>query len=240
MLNYPPPVLQEIEGVLVVRDDLIEGGTKVRALSQFMDRADEFIYASPAQGYAQLALAIACRAAGKQATVFVAKRNQLHPITAKAKESGARIVQVPYGYMSNVHAKAKEYCVASGAFMFPFGFDFPEFINELSRVAKTLSIEPREVWCVAGSGVLSRALQQAYPKAKIKAVRIGAVPEIAKADLYTAPEKFEQNAKQPPPFPSCSNYDAKAWQFIKQYAQPGALFWNVAGDFPGIHIKRMK
>jgi hypothetical protein len=46
--------------------------------------------------------------------------------------------------------------------------------------------------------------------------------------LYAAPEKFEQDAKVKPPFPSCSNYDAKAWRFIQEYARPGALFWNVA------------
>ena len=31
-----------------------------------------------------------------------------------------------------------------------------------------------------------------------------------------------------PPFPSCSNYDATAWRFVKAYARQGALFWNVA------------
>jgi hypothetical protein len=30
-----------------------------------------------------------------------------------------------------------------------------------------------------------------------------------------------------PPFPSAPTYDAKAWKFMKQYAKPGALFWNV-------------
>ena len=29
-------------------------------------------------------------------------------------------------------------------------------------------------------------------------------------------------------FPSCGNYDAKAWRFITAQASPGALFWNVA------------
>jgi len=43
-----------------------------------------------------------------------------------------------------------------------------------------------------------------------------------------APEKFEQDARLRPPFPSCSNFDAKAWRFVRQRAAPGALFWNVA------------
>jgi hypothetical protein len=46
--------------------------------------------------------------------------------------------------------------------------------------------------------------------------------------VLNAPEKFEQDAKQLPPFRSCLNYDAKAWRFIQQRATEDALFWNVA------------
>jgi hypothetical protein len=46
--------------------------------------------------------------------------------------------------------------------------------------------------------------------------------------VYRAPERFEDEALEPPPFPSCSNYDAKAWRFIRRHAEAGALFWNVA------------
>lgn len=228
MAKYPDPVIEDVGGVLVVRDDLIAGGTKARALAQFMDYADEFVYASPAYGYAQMALAYACRDAGKQATIFVAKRNELHPRTTKAKQAGAKIVQIPYGYMSNVTSKSREYASAAGAMLLPFGLDFPEFISALADIAKGLPITPREVWCVAGSGVLARALQTVWVYADMHAVRIGAEPKAGKAKLHNAPEKYEQDAKAPPPFPSCSNYDAKAWQFIERYASPGALFWNVA------------
>ena len=41
--------------------------------------------------------------------------------------------------------------------------------------------------------------------------------------------KFDKPIKkeEAPPFPSAPTYDAKAWPFIKQYAKPRALFWNV-------------
>lgn len=38
----------------------------------------------------------------------------------------------------------------------------------------------------------------------------------------------EKATGEVPPFPSLSEYDAKVWRFIKQYASKGALFWNVA------------
>lgn len=225
---FPAPVIEDVAGIQVVRDDLIKGGTKARIIGQFLHGADEWVYASPAYGYAQVALAHTAVSMGKRATVFVAKRKALHPRTAEAKAAGAKIVQVPHGYLSNVQAKARAYAEYVGAARLPFGFDFPEFLDAVADVARGLAIRPSEVWTVAGSGTLNRALQQAWPEARFRAVRVGAVPDVAQAELYEAPEKFEQDARQPPPFPSCSNYDAKAWRFIVAHARPGALFWNVA------------
>lgn len=222
------PVIEEIENILVVRDDRIQGGTKRRVIDSILTGFDEYVYASPAAGYAQCALAYGCAATGKQATIFVAKRADLHERTKEAKQAGAKIVQVPYGYLSNVQAKAKAYSKTTGACYVPFGFDSDLVLDGLAGIARGLGIKPAEVWTVAGSGTLTRALQRAWPDAKFYCVRIGSVPKVGTAHVFTAPEKFEQNAKVKPPFPSCSNYDAKAWRFIKQQASPGALFWNVA------------
>jgi len=223
-----PPLVEKCGGLFVVRDDLVPGGTKVRALPALLTGAREFVYASPVAGYAQVALAIAAAEAGVRATVFCAERRELHPRTAAALCAGARIVQVPVGYLNVVRARAREYCAVSGARLLPFGFDTPLFLDTLAAVAYRMPIEPREVWTVAGSGTLTRALQKAWPRAAFYAVRIGALPNAGLARLYVAPEGFEQPARRPPPFPSCSNYDAKAWQFVLAHAKPGALFWNVA------------
>lgn len=76
--------------------------------------------------------------------------------------------------------------------------------------------------------MLCRSLERAFPKASVNAVRVGAEPIVGRAKVWEAPERFEQEARSKPPFPSCSNYDAKVWQFIKRHASPGAVFWNVA------------
>lgn len=223
------PKIIEHDGILVVRDDLIAGGTKARVLPRLMaGPCEEFVYASPVYGYAQIALGHAARAAGKKAVVFCAARRQRHPRTIEAAAAGARIVEVPNGYMTVVRSRARAYCALTGARLLPFGLDVPEIHAALADVARGLKIKPREVWVTAGSGVLSRALQAAWPKAAFFAVRVGAVPSVGAARLFTAPEAFDQDARQPPPFPSCTNYDAKAWQFIRLHARPGALFWNVA------------
>jgi len=220
--------ISQIDGLQVVRDDLITGGTKRRVIDRIFRAEDEYVYASPAAGYAQVALAHGAAAAGKRATIFVARRAQWHARTKEAQAAGATIVQVEHGYLSNVQAKARAYANATGARLLPFGFDCAEVRTALAEIALSLPITPREVWTVAGSGTLTRALQIAWPRAAFHAVQIGKAPTIGRAKLWIAPEKFEENAKEPPPFPSCSNYDAKAWRFIKGNARPGALFWNVA------------
>lgn len=211
-----------------MRDDLFPGGTKARVLSCLFDGRPEYVYASPVQGYAQIALAHAARAAGKTATVFCAARAKEHVRTAEARRAGAKVVAVRPGYLSVVQARAREYCASTGAKLLPFGVDCEEVIEALAGVARSLPIAPAEVWAAAGSGTMIRALQRAWPAARFFAVRVGAEPNVGRAALLVAPEKFEQRAVSPPPFPSCDNYDAKVWQFIRQRASPGALFWNVA------------
>jgi hypothetical protein len=77
-------------------------------------------------------------------------------------------------------------------------------------------------------GTKARALSVLFDMEHREYVQVGHVPDVGRAVLHKAPERFEDDAKVPPPFPSCSNYDAKAWRFIAEHAKPHALFWNVA------------
>lgn len=218
------------EGVQVVRDDLFPGGTKARVLPQILEQMQAkstVVYASPVYGYAQIALAHAAKATGRKAVVFVAKRKVPHNRTMQAIWAGAHIVQVEYGYLKVIQKAAKDFCDAHDATLIPFGIDMAEMREALTGVAQQLKLNPSEVWTVAGSGTLSRSLQAAWPEAYFHAVQIGREPNVGNAKRYLAPESFENAAKIRPPFPSCSNYDAKAWRFIKKYAGPNALFWNV-------------
>lgn len=220
--------IKEHAGFLVVRDDLIPGGTKARVIAALFDSRREYVYASPVQGFAQIALAHAARAAGKEATIFCAARKARHARTQEAAAAGARIVEQSPGYLSVAAKRARDYCAVSGARLLPFGLDCPEIVSAIAALARALPVYPAEVWSVAGSGVLTRGLQAAWPEARFFAVRIGASPNAGRATLITAPERYEDAARVMPPFPSCVNYDAKAWRFMQERAAPGALFWNVA------------
>lgn len=226
----PDPVVEAHGKILVVRDDLLPGGTKMRAIMPIImqSEADEFVYASPAQGYAQVALAHCARHAGRKATIFTAMRNIPHPLTLEAKKAGAMVVQIAHGRLNVVTARSRAYAKDVGAMLIPFGCDDQACINGISEAAKKIK-PPHEVWTVAGSGVLTRALQAAWPKAKFFAVIVGKRNiNTGMAKQIICNLKFEEDTNILPPFPSASNYDAKAWAYIQEMASDGALFWNVA------------
>ena len=70
------PVIEKIDNIIVVRDDFLEGGTKMRFILPYLQKRNEkeFVYASPAFGYAQVALSACCKLLGKKAVIFTAKR----------------------------------------------------------------------------------------------------------------------------------------------------------------------
>jgi hypothetical protein len=225
----PPPVVDRVGRFYVVRDDMLAGGTKLRFLLPFLHGRNEgeIVYASPAQGYAQIALAHACKQLGKRAVIVVAKRKTQHPRTLAARAAGAIVILVDHGRLNVLQARARQICEDRGSYLLPFGADVPEAIDHLAASARSLNISPAEVWACSGSGVLIRGLQQAWPAASFNAVRVGAEPNIGRARLYVAPEKYEDPAEMPPPYPSCDNYDAKVWRFANKHGSDGALIWNV-------------
>lgn len=226
------PVVQEHDGIWVVRDDLNPGGTKARFVGVFFAGADEAVYASPAEGGAQMALATVARQLSKRATIFVARRNKPHDRTLEAARLGAKVIEVAPGYLSVVQARAREYCARTSARFVPFGVDMPEAIVAIAAAARATGIEPDEIWCAAGSGVLARSLAMAWPRARRHVVQVGRAlnpSDVAGATIHVYPLAFGREGRCRPPFPSDPHYDAKAWELCAARKGPGrVLFWNVA------------
>lgn len=227
------PIICEHEGFHVVRDDLFPGGTKARFLPMLFDGAEEVVYASPAEGGAQTALATVAGQLGKRATIFVAKRATPHPRAFMAKALGAKVLQVSPGYLTVVQKRAAEYAADHGARLAPFGVDSPAVIDAIAEAAGSLQIAPDEVWCAAGSGVLSRGLAKAWPNARRFAIEVGrklSADDVAGAEIIPAGMPFSKALAEQPPFPSDPHYDAKAWRIAKARRGAGlCVFWNVTG-----------
>lgn len=231
-MTIPNPVVQSLAGDRwVVRDDLVPGGTKRCYVDHLFSAGEEYVYASPVYGGAQIAIAHAAQA---RATIFVAKRSDLHSRTRDAYNAGAKIVQVPHGYLNNVQAKARAYCNLYGAILLPFGMNTPDAVDRIAARARAVVAahgQFDEVWCAAGSGVLCRGLQAAFT-GNVHVVQVGrklGAEDVGRAFVHVAPMSFDREARVIPPFPSCSNYDAKVWEFFARLARGRALFWNVLG-----------
>lgn len=222
----------------VLRDDLLEAGTKLRFLPLMLGAAREVVYGGPFCGAAALALAVWAREAGRQATLFYAGRQALHPRQQAAQRAGARLVFVRPGYMTVVQKRARDYAALAGARFLPLGFDVPEAIAPLAEFAGAVRRKvgaPDQVWCAAGSGMLARILARAFPSSEVWAVAVGLASrhnaQAFPANLRIVPSgmPFEKPLRAPAPFPSCPNYDLKAWAACMRQARGRVLFWNVAG-----------
>lgn len=228
------PIIREHEGIFVVRDDLLPGGTKARFVQLLFEGCDELVYASPAEGGAQTAIATVAASLGKRATIFVAKRAEPHPRALMAKRLGATVRQISPGYLSVVQARAAAYVdVTPDSRLAPFGLDWSRIVSALASAAQATRFEPDEVWCAAGSGVLARGLAAAWPTARRHVVQVGRAlspADVARAEIHVAPQRFSAIAKTVTPFPSDPHYDAKAWAICREQHGPGkVLFLNVTG-----------
>ena len=188
----------------------------------------EFVYASPAQGAAQVALAVAAYHCCKQATIFVAARGVASPRTREAQAYGARVIEVAPGYLSVVQARAKAYAIKRGAFYVDFGGgNIPS--GAITQTAEALDIAPDQVWCAAGSGTLARALKRAWPQARLFAVAVGKTVSLGDG-IVVLPSayKYEEPCRSPTPFPANPIYEAKAWEMLKPDPNSSVVFWNVS------------
>ena len=94
MLDY---TIEKHNGIHVLRDDLLPGGSKSRFLPYLIEGANEVVFGGPFCGGAPLCLAVIGKAMGIKITLFYAKRKVLHRNQKIAIEHGATIYQVPYG-----------------------------------------------------------------------------------------------------------------------------------------------
>ena len=146
-------IIEKHYGINVLRDDLLDGGTKSILLEgiekQYPDIM-EYVYASPVYGGFQIALSAYCKKKGLKATIFCAKRKHKHTNTLKCIQYGANVIEVYPGYLSVVEKRARDYCEQkSPVHKFVFGANTPENINLISQRAKKvfhqLGSEPDEI-----------------------------------------------------------------------------------------------
>ncbi len=235
MIKFDTPVIERVDDFLILRDDLFHGGTKARILAQLLKTVTEsnIVYAGHAYGYAAYALACACEKNNKRATVlFPESEERPEPLTLALGHSSLDAVFVKgVEEQSKLYEYAKRHVQQNeDSYLYPIGFCTQEFEALLIQYIKTIPLQPKEIWTLAGSGFLARTLKKAWPETCVNAVSMGFMHvDVQGVDnVINAVEYPNEKAKYPPPYPSASYYDAKVWHIARKHARQNALIWNVA------------
>lgn len=221
----------------VLRDDLLQGGTKSILLQSLIDlKQNEYVYASPVYGGFQIALSIYCKKHNIKCTIFCAKRKIKHRNTIECINNDANIIEIPCGYLSVIEKRAREYCKTNDAKKIKFGANTMEskilIADRMKKVIEVLGKEPDEIWCAVGSGTLLEGILLGTKNAEINGVIVGKEyknnhPRVLRLIKY--PKSFDKESKFKAPFPSMENYDLKAFEYCYKYSSlvKDTLFWNV-------------
>ena len=234
----PAPIVEMHHGFHVVRDDLLEYGSKSRFIDHLVKttECDEWVFGGANKvGWGPISLTYVCNLYGKKATFFMAKRKEPTWHQQRVLDLGGTIHWVDNGMLTVTKARARRYQEEDVKHRqcLPLGLEHPSVLASIVKVARGLNIKPTEIWTVASSGTLNRGLQLAFPNVPAYAVEIGhkmSDYEKGRAVTMRSPYKYDQAVEedQAPPYPSEKYYDAKLWQFVVSSGKPGALIWNVA------------
>ncbi len=264
MKNFSPPIeISKVHlatrkaSVHIIREDLLPGGTKQRAIIPFLEDLiqqghDEFVYASPFCGFAQIALAYAGKHLQKKITIFCETMDsgdkvdsKFHEFSLLAQSLGASIK--PCKDLQQAEQKASEYSRSHGAFQVPLGFNHEGFLNHYSKalliqfliLKKKIDFTPKVLWVPIGSGTLVRLFRKVLPQEitlncvdvrvlKPTDDRIKNIQNLENVNFYRADLNFHEESHELPPLPSNKYYDAKLWTFINRFATHNDIWWNVA------------
>jgi hypothetical protein len=228
--SFDIPFIQEVEGKIVVREDLINVGSKARAGEYLISQTkqDTIVYVQPRFGFAGVSLTELCKKYNKKLVLFMPSSKEISDHQAFCIQNGCEYHFHRIAAMPNLNIIAKNYAEQNDALFIPLGLRHRYVTAMIIKVASEIK-EPKSFWTAFSTGVLNRALQIAWPNAKANGVAVSRNikdGEKGRANLISHYRNFSQDSLILPPFPSAKNYDAKVWEYVKE----GELFWNVAGE----------
>lgn len=228
--SFPDPVIEIHNGITIVREDLLEVGSKARAGEALIAncKSDTIVYVQPRFGFAGISLTNLCKKYNKKLVLFMPSSKEISEHQAYCIENGCEYYFHRIAAMPNLNKIAKNFADDNNAFFIPLGLKH-ELVTAMIIKAAIKIPEPKSFWTAFSTGVLNRALQIAWPNADAYGLAVSRNikdGEKGRAKIIGHYQNFSENSKKIPPYPSASNYDAKVWEYLKE----GDLFWNVAGN----------
>jgi hypothetical protein len=231
----PDPVVIEHDGVRVVRDDLIVG-TKTRAGDLLASKINHetIVYSQPRTGLAGVSILDAAKHHNKRVVLFMPASKEVSLHQACCIERGAEVHFKRIAAMPILNKYALEWAKKNDGFFVPLGLKHSYATAGIVHAASKID-PPDEVYVAISTGVLSRALQIAWPWAKFTCVAVARnlkEGELGRAEVISEPLPFTtpEKAENMPPFPAISTYDAKVWKYIPKNTGRNVLMWNVGAE----------
>ena len=233
----PAPRITSHDGIRVVRDDDLVG-SKVRGgdclISSLPKNIDTIVYVQPRTGLAGVSILDVAKRYNLKVKLFMPSSKKISPHQACCIERGALAEFHRIAAMPNLNAIAKKWAdERPNCFFVPLGLKHELVTAGFVKVASKIK-EPDEVYLATSTGVLSRALQIAWPNAKFTSVCVSRnmkAGELGIAKPISEPLAFQSAQKTDlPPFPNIATYDGKAWKYIPKNSDKDILFWNVGAE----------
>ena len=246
------PIVKHVHDYSIFRGDLSQTSLKGYGAEPLMASigADTVVYVAPRAGAAPDAIAKVASIYGKRCVFFCPASKVPSPHQRSVLNyPNVELRFVKIAAMPVLNSYAEKWAEQNGAKFLPFGLAKSPLVTAgLILTAQRMRLNPSQVWMSVSTGTAIRAFEIAWPYAEIKGVAVARnmhPGEIGKADLVSSSIPFLRPIKDLPPFPSTSNYDAKAWKRFRDEHKPGALFVNVSCDanimkpYPG-HINSQR
>ncbi len=240
--------IENYSNIIVIQDGIVFGGSKARIIPSWLDKVLDgrttVSYGGPKTGYAQLALAVACKQKNLKCELSLSgyaleEGEKDTNVTKMAKKCGAKIFMKSRANW--VAQLASNQLADNKTLSCDFGFDNELFINTGIEIISQLVLDTPKIahlanqhfhlFVACGTGTFARILMKVFPNATIHGVQIGREVNLP-IIIHRAPEPFYTNARIIPPYESVINYDAKVWQFALIYKKENlndvVLIWNIA------------
>tara|TARA_B100001094_G_C18151037_1_gene783687 strand:- start:41 stop:931 length:891 start_codon:yes stop_codon:yes gene_type:complete len=235
---YGTPKITTHDNIRVVRDDYITG-SKVRGgdclISSLPETIDTIAYVQPRTGLAGVSILDVAKRHNKKVKLFMPSSKKISHHQACCIERGAEVEFHRIAAMPNLNLIAKKWASEyKNAFFVPLGLKHEKVTAGIVKTALSIK-EPEEVYIATSTGVLTRALQIAWPNAKFTSVCVSRNMkhgELGRASAVSEPLAFITGEKQGnlPPFPTIDTYDGKVWKYIPKNSDKDILFWNVGTE----------
>lgn len=244
----PNFILQTSNNIDIIRDDLLEAGTKQRVVISIVRRLsskyDAFIIPISEHGIDGLTLAYACRLFNKGCHVFTIDSNTMLPEIKSKIEKYGGIIHSGFKSMDDVYVNINTFKENRNAYQFRLGYEDETFGKKLEKKLKfTLGTtfvyqwitKYDEVWVAGETGFLSRVLFNVFKNSKIFVVQLDKDMEHitdSRYEIIKYDSSSLQESKIIPPFKTLIKRDGKAWELLVKSNNNNnkkILFWNTCG-----------